>query len=138
VQLTNFIAEIVSDVSRDDGWEQTRVFEIKARLAGETAWRSGKISAIDFPTLPKWIHEVLGAKTVVFPSKGEHARVAIQLLSREIQTRRVVAHTGWRDDDEQWLYYHAGGAIGADGLFDAEVDLLTPLASVSLPPPPTG
>lgn len=138
VQLTNFVAEIVSDISRDDGAEQTRVFEIKARLAGETAWRSGSVNAAEFSSLPKWIHEVLGAKAVVFPSKGEHAKVAIQLLSREIQTRRVVAHTGWRNDDGRWLYYHAGGAIGADGLIDAEVDLPPPLAPASLPPPPTG
>ncbi|HMX25830.1 MAG TPA: bifunctional DNA primase/polymerase [Blastocatellia bacterium] len=138
VQLTNFIAEIVSDVSRDDGAEKTRVFEIKARLAGETAWRLGSVSSTDFPSLPKWIHEVLGAKAVVFPGKSEHAKVAIQLLSREINARRVVAHTGWRNDDGRWLYYHASGAIGADGLVDAEVDLPPALAPVSLPPPPTG
>lgn len=138
VQLTNFIAEIVSDVSRDDGAEQTRVFEIKARLAGENVWRSGSINATEFSSLPKWIHEVLGAKAVVFPGKGEHAKVAIQLLSSEIQTRRVVAHTGWRNDEEQWLYYHASGAIGADGLIEAEVDLPMSLAPASLPKPPTG
>lgn len=138
VQLTNFVAEIVSDVSRDDGAEQTRVFEIRARLAGESAWRSGSINATDFSSLPKWIHEVLGAKAVVFPSKGEHAKVAIQLLSSEIQTRRVVAHTGWRNDDGRWLYYHNGGAIGAVGLIEAEVDLPISLAPVSLPQPPTG
>lgn len=138
VQLTNFIAEIVSDVSRDDGAEQNRVFEIKARLAGENTWRSGSINATDFSSLPKWIHEVLGAKAVVFPGKGEHAKVAIQLLSSEIKTRRVVAHTGWRNDEEQWLYYHAGGAIGAEGLIEAEVDLPISLAPVSLPQPPTG
>lgn len=138
VQLTNFIAEIKSDVSRDDGAEQVRAFEIRARMAGETEWRSGTVSAADFGSLPKWVHEVLGAKAVVFPGKGEHTKVAIQLLSHEIQTHRVIAHTGWRNDNDQWLYYHSGGAIGADGLIEAEVELPGSLSPVSFTQPPTG
>jgi hypothetical protein len=138
IQLTNFVAEITGDVSRDDGAEQSRLFEVRARLAGEKEWRSGIVSAADFNSLQKWIAEVLGAKAVVFPARNEHARAAIQLLSKEIKTRRVVAHTGWRNDGGPWLYYHVGGAIGADGLVDAEVDLPNALAPFNLPKPPTG
>src|SRR5262249_5865390 len=53
-------------------------------------------------------------------------------------TRRVVAHTGWRFDETRALYYHAGGAIGAEGLIAAEVDLPPQLTPCNLPQSPTG
>jgi hypothetical protein len=80
----------------------------------------------------------LGARAVVFPAKKEHAATAIRLLSRNIQMRRVVAHTGWRFDEGRALYYHAGGAIDADGLIASEVDLPPQLQRCDPPPPPEG
>ncbi|HMV46681.1 MAG TPA: bifunctional DNA primase/polymerase [Blastocatellia bacterium] len=137
VQLTNFIAEITGEVCRDDGAEQTRVYEITAQLAGETASHKGAVVAEEFGLL-KWPATILGARAVIYPSKKEHTGVAIQLLSRKIESRRVVAHTGWRNDGNGWRYYHAAGAIGAEGLIDAEVELPTALAAYSLPAPPVG
>ncbi len=137
VQLTNFTAEISGDVSRDDGTEQTRVFEVTAKLAGDDAVHKGTVNAEDFDSL-KWLNTILGARAVVYPSKSEHARVAIRLLSHRIETRRVIAHTGWRDDGNGWRYYHAGGALGADGLITAEVELPSALANYTLPAPLTG
>lgn len=137
VQLTNFTAEITGDVCRDDGAEQTRVFEITSQLAGESVSHKGKVVAEEFDSL-KWPGAILGAKAVIYPSKKEHTGVAIRLLSRKIETRRVVAHTGWRNDGDGWRYYHAAGAIGAEGLIEAEVELPTALAAYSLPAPPSG
>lgn len=137
VQLTNFTAEIIGEVCRDDGTEQTRVYEITAQLAGETASHKGVVVAEEFGLL-KWPATILGARAVIYPSKKEHTGVAIQLLSRKIESRRVVAHTGWRNDGEGWRYYHAAGAIGADGLIDAEVDLPSALEAYSLPAPVSG
>ncbi len=137
VQLTNFTAEITGEVCRDDGAEQTRVYEITAQLAGETASHKGIVVAEEFGLL-KWPATVLGARAVIYPSKKEHTGVAIQLLSRKIESRRVVAHTGWRNDGDGWRYYHAAGAIGAEGLIEAEVDLPSALSAYSLPAPPAG
>ncbi len=137
VQLTNFIAEIVGEVCRDDGTEQTRVYEIKAQLAGETTSHKGLVVAEEFGLL-KWPATILGAKAVIYPGKKEHTGVAIQLLSRRIESHRVVAHTGWRNDGDGWRYYHAAGAIGAEGLIEAEVELPTALSVYSLPAPPSG
>ena len=134
VQLTNFTAEITGEVCRDDGAEQMRVYEITAQFAGETASHKGVVAAEEFGLL-KWPATILGAKAVIYPSKKEHTGVAIQLLSRKIKSRRVVAHLGWRNDGDGWRYYHAGGAIGAEGLIDAEVDLPSALAAYSLPAP---
>lgn len=137
VPLTNFIAEITGEVCRDDGAEQTRVYEITAQLAGETASHKGIVVAEEFGLL-KWPATILGARAVIYPSKKEHTGVAIQLLSRRIESRRVVAHTGWRNDGDGWRYYHAAGAIGAEGLIAAEVELPSALAAYSLPAPVSG
>lgn len=137
VPLTNFYAEITGDVSRDDGAEQTRLFEIDASFAGESASYKGKVNATEFDSL-RWASDTLGARAVVFPAKREHTATAIRLLSNNIKNRRVVAHTGWRFDGGHALYYHAGGAIGADGLIAAEVDLPPQLQPRDLPQPPGG
>ncbi|MBL8190900.1 MAG: bifunctional DNA primase/polymerase, partial [Acidobacteria bacterium] len=137
IQLTNFTAEITGEVCRDDGAEQTRVYEITAQLAGETASHKGAVVAEEFGLL-RWPATILGARAVIYPSKKEHTGVAIQLLSRKIESRRVVAHTGWRNDGDGWRYYHAAGAIGAEGLIAAEVELPSALAAYSLPAPPSG
>src|SRR5262249_50565693 len=88
-----------------------------------------------------WVTEHLGAEALVFPgfSTRDHARAAIQMLSGEVPRRQVFTHTGWRKADEQMVYLHAGGAIGADGVVaTVEVALPAPLAGYALPPPPTG
>src|SRR5262245_59189557 len=69
---------------------------------------------------------------------GEHARVAIPILSGDIPSKRVRAHTGWYFDGDRWLYLHAGGAIGAEGLIDVVVELPQQLAPAELPAPPAG
>lgn len=135
VQLTNFIAEITGEICRDDGTEQTRVYEITAQLAGETTSHKDIVVAEEFGLL-RWPATILGARAVIYPSKKEHTGVAIQLLSRKIESRRVVAHTGWRNDGDGCRYYHAAGAIGAEGLIAAEVELPTALGAYSLPAPP--
>ncbi len=137
IQLTNFIAKITSDISRDDGTEQVRQYEISASMPGLNEWRKGAVNAEEFGSM-RWPDELLGARAVVFPSHKERASVAIRLLSDDIAMRRVVAHTGWRNDDDVWCYYHAGGAIGSDGLIEAEVSLPAALSPCILPAPPTG
>jgi hypothetical protein len=53
--------------------------------------------------------------------------------------RTVYAHLGWREVAGQWVYLHAGGAIGATGLqADVEVRVAEALRRFRLPPPPSG
>ena len=132
VQLTNFLARITADVSRDDGAEQVRLYEISAQLASDPVLRKGTVKAEEFDLL-RWVGQILGARAVIFPSKKEHTATAIRLLSPKIATRYVIAHTGWRDG----IYYHGGGAIAAEGLVEADVELPAALAPCILPGPPT-
>ena len=130
--LTNFNARIVGDVSRDDGAESTRAFEIEARL-GERL-RTFMVPASQFGGM-RWVTEQLGAQAVVYAGQAtaDHARTAIQLLSRDPISRTVYTHTGWRKLSNAWVYLHGGGAIGVAGAVDGvEVSLPPELAAFKL------
>lgn len=69
----------------------------------------------------------------------DHLRAAIQNFSHGVRTRRIYAHTGWRQIEGEWCFLHRGGAITADGMrTDLEVELPDNLALYHLPPPPKG
>jgi hypothetical protein len=113
-QLTNFVAEIVSDVVEDDGAEERHTFEIEVCSGGRV--RRFEVPAASFASMG-WVARHLGASAFVYPGWGyeKHAAVAIQSLSGEITERRYFAHTGWREIEGEWAYLHAGGAIGPKG-----------------------
>jgi hypothetical protein len=112
--LTNFVAEIVSDVVEDDGAEERHTFEIEAQMGGRV--RRFEVPAASFASMG-WVARHLGASAFVYPGWGyeKHAAVAIQSLSGEITERRYFTHTGWREIEGEWAYLHAGGAIGPKG-----------------------
>jgi len=136
VRLANFSAKIVGDVARDDGAEVQRNFELECELK-----KSAKRVLIPTGSLEpmSWVLSELGARAVVEPGLWVHGRfrAAIQALSDDITPRTVYTHTGWRDIGGQWVYLHAGGAIGANGAqAQVEVDLKGVLAGYVLPAPP--
>ncbi|MDQ3495941.1 MAG: hypothetical protein M3514_00215, partial [Actinomycetota bacterium] len=138
VPLTNFSARIVADVAEDDGAEVKRHFEIEAR-SGERSARFN-VPAAKFASM-NWPTEHLGAVAIVYPGFGtkDHARAAIQLLSEEVDERRIYTHTGWRLVDNRWVYLHGGGAIGPEGMLEnIEVRLNGELSRYRLPAPPEG
>ena len=132
IRLTNFVARIISDITRDDGVEQVRHYEIGA-MQGDTSYRF-TIPAHQFKHLG-WVAEQLGASALVEPGQGMQARVphAIQVLSGDIPRKHVYCHTGLREIDGRTYFLHAGGALGAKGhRTDIEVDLPKELARVEL------
>jgi len=137
IPITNFVAEITSEIQRDDGTEQTMIYEVKARLARGGSWQTGSVNASEYDSL-KWRHPILGAKAIVFPGLSEHARVAIPLLSNNISSRHVRAHTGWHVHNEEQVYLHAGGGLSASGLRDIDVELHDKLQQAILVEPPEG
>jgi hypothetical protein len=137
--LTNFVAHIVAEVARDDGAERTRHFEISAKIGGSS--RRFMVAAAEFAGLA-WVPRELGARALVYPGFAvkDHARAAIQTLSRDIAGRTVFAHVGWREVDGRPVYLHAAGAIGAGGpVAEIETDLVgAGLGGFALPDPPQG
>jgi Domain of unknown function (DUF3854)/Domain of unknown function (DUF927) len=133
--LTNFTARITGDVAEDDGAEVRRRFEIEAELNGRRTVFT--IPSSQFSGMG-WATEHLGAGAIVYPGFGvrDHARAAVQMLSGDVPTRNVYAHTGWRLVDGEWVYLHAGGAIGR--VESIHVELTGSLAGRTLPDPPDG
>ena len=138
VPLANFQARITADIAEDDGAEVRHFLELET-------YRDGHLSQFIIPAVQfkamGWVTERLGAKAVVFPGFGlqDHLRAAIQLLSSEVVQCQVYSHTGWRKLGEEWVYLHAGGAIGQNGLVpDVTVRLPDALTGFRLPAPPTG
>lgn len=134
--LTNFVAKITEDVTEDDGVEKRRTFWIEASLRGRTTRFS--IPATQFASM-NWATDHLGAAAIVFPGFGvkDHTRTAIQVTSGDVTRRVTYGHLGWRKIGGDWVYLHAGGAIGADGAVpDVSVKLPSALALFELPEPP--
>jgi len=113
IQLTTFPATILANIQLDDGVETRREFEIEATVLGQKKVLT--IPASDFTSM-NWVVERLGSTAIVLPNQRDYARAAIQSLSLTAMEQRIYAHTGWRKTDDGWIYLHAGGAIGADGL----------------------
>jgi hypothetical protein len=115
--LCNFAARIVEEVVHDDGAEQTRSLALQGSLADGSPLPRAEVPAADFAGMG-WVVPAWGTGAVVYAGQGtrDHLRVALQLLSGDVPRRTIFGHIGWRKIGEAWLYLHAGGAIGADGL----------------------
>ena len=91
-----------------------------------------------------WAAEHLGAGAIVYPGFGikDHARAAVQTaLGRGARPGSVYSHTGWRKIGGEWLYLHAGGAVGesaGDEGSEALVELSGTLRERELPTVPLG
>jgi hypothetical protein len=138
VKLTNFSARIVTDSTIDDGTGETqRQFEIEATVAGRR--QMVKVLAQQFGVM-NWTQS-LGVQAIVYAGSSckDHARVAIQQASQDAGTRHVFTHTGWREENDQWVYLSSSGAVRTDGLDPSfEVQLGGALAGFSLPEPLAG
>ena len=113
--LSNFDARIISDIVEDYGFEERRSLEIRAVLDSRT--HEFKIPASKFKPM-NWVIEHLGAGALLYPGHGraDHARAAIQELSKDIERRTDFRHIGWRKIDGSYVYLHGNGAIGAGGV----------------------
>jgi hypothetical protein len=140
VALNNFTARIVEQITMDDGAEKSIRLVMEGALMDGTPLPRAEIPANDFGRM-EWIVPSWGTQAVVYAGMAtkDHLRCAIQLLSGDVPRRIVYGHLGWRKIGEQWVYLHAGGAIGADGpIAGVEVAPPAALARYVLPAPPAG
>lgn len=135
IQLANYRASIVTNICLDDGVETKREFEVECELTGRQFGFT--IPASRFAPMD-WPIEQMGPHAITFPNQKEYARAAIQSFSMTAEERRVYTHSGWRKVDGQWVFLHAGGAIGTAGDFpDVNVRLPGALARYELCLPET-
>jgi hypothetical protein len=140
VTLANFVARITEEVIHDDGGEQRLTLAIEGHLFDGTPLPRTEVTAAEFASM-RWTLAAWGSRAVVSAgaSAVDHLRAAIQKLSPDVPRRVLYGHTGWREINGQWVYLHAGGAIGKDGpVAGIEVSLPEPLAHFLLPTPPSG
>ena len=137
VQLANFVARIVADITIDDGVERRQEFEVEVRQDGRV--ESRRLSAAEFSGMT-WPVAILGARGIVSAGLGlrDHSRAAIQHLSSAPQRRTVITHTGWHRTGAGWVYLHGTGALGGYGpVRDIEVELPRALSPFVLVEPAT-
>ena len=140
IPLANFSAIVIEERRVDDGAEVDHRSIIRATLPRPTG---PLVQDIDVPTDKfsslAWVTTKLGHQYIVNAGTAtrDHLRCCIQRFSDAIQVRDVYAHTGWRQIEGRWLYLHAGGAIGADGLDTSlSIELPEQLNNYNLPAPP--
>jgi hypothetical protein len=140
IALCNFSARIVDDMVHDDGAEQTRYLAVEGTLASGQPLSRANVLAAEYARM-EWIVPSWGTHAVVYAGLGtkDHLRTALQLLSGDVPSRTIYRHLGWRKIGVDWVYLHAGGAVGASGLAD-DIPVILPeaLAGFRLPAPPEG
>ena len=138
VKLCNFTARIIEETLRDDGVETTTVFRIEGMLATGEPLPLIYVTALEFSTMT-WVTRYWGCTAVVYAGATcrEHVRCAIQIMSEEVERRRILTRMGWGTQDGEWMYAHAKGIIGS---VDTEIAVELPdaLSRYALPIPPTG
>jgi len=116
IVIANFLARPVREVTRDNGADREIEFEIAGILAGGHELPTARVAAKDFASL-SWVPVAWGLGANVEPGQGckDRVRHAIQCLARDVAREIIYTHLGWRKIGSEWLYLHAGGAIGARG-----------------------
>jgi hypothetical protein len=139
--LCNFVARVVRKEVLDDGsGEERHTFAVEGALCDGTPLPPVSVPAADFAAM-NWPLKGWGLRAVVFAGMGvkDHLRCALQELSAGAGRHRTYQHTGWRRHGGDWLYLHAGGAVGAGGTVSSlRVELEGKLAHYLLPDPPCG
>jgi hypothetical protein len=139
--LCNFNATIIEEIEVDDGAEVRRVLGVEGELADGTPLPRVDVTAADFAAM-NWTLSAWGTHAVVTAGLGtkDHLRAALQTLSGQVPRRTIYGHSGWRHIGQDWVYLHAGGAIGPFGpvLHTVETRLPDVLGPMVLPDPPEG
>lgn len=133
VRLANFIANIVEEVSEDDGQQITHKYLLEGRCENNPLPRID-VPAAQFPSMA-WVSQ-WSSGVIIEPgwTIKETVRHAIQVLSKDTtQQTYVFKHTGWREENKNKIFLSHGGAIGGD---DIKVQLSKELSRYSLPSHP--
>lgn len=117
IPLANFVPYPVREIVCDNGVEREAVFEIAGVLAGGIPLPAVKIPAERFAGMG-WVAANWGMNANLEPGQNVKDRVrhAIQSLAKNIPREVVYTHLGWRKINDKWVFLHAGGAVGGEGV----------------------
>ena len=117
VKLSNFVARPVKQITRYDGMTETAFVDIEGVLAG-----GKKLPAIRVPlnelVAMNWPLEKWGISAIIASgaSKKDRVREVTQMLGMGAEMETIFSHLGWRKVNDEWVYLHGGGAIGAENI----------------------
>jgi hypothetical protein len=130
VTLCNFQAQIIKEITEDNGIETNNYFYIsgktKYKNLPEIPVATSKFTSLNW--LAQW-----GNQAITEPGQNtrDYIRHAIQVMSKEDLPRVTrFTHTGWRKINNRWVYLTASGGIGAENI---TVSLPRELQRYSLP-----
>jgi hypothetical protein len=141
--LANFAAVITREVKATygDGVDPETLFELEGYLANGRPLPLARVRGGEFPGMA-WVTREWGASVVITPGQGakDHLRAAIQFLSfGRTKYATIYRHLGWTRIGGAWVYLHARGGIGAEGVVEGlEVEPGRALEGFQLPAPPEG
>jgi putative DNA primase/helicase len=130
VPLCNFAAQITEQTTIDDGVEQRITLAVEGTLADGTTLPRAEVPVGEFAGMG-WVVERRGTRAVVYADMGtrDHLRAAIQLLSSNVPSRTVFAHTGWRSRHEPANQRSGAGPPGRSAASCASISAGRRLAS---------
>jgi len=125
--LCNFVAEVVEDVSKDDGIEIQRYFTVEGKLQAGRVLPKIQVSSASFAGLT-WVIQNWGVNAVIAAGQTvrDCLREAIQGTSQNAVKRTIYCHTGWREIDDKWIFL----STDMEGV---DVELPKPLQKYRLP-----
>jgi hypothetical protein len=134
-QATNFDCRVLRHIRKDDGLEVTSFLEVSA-TRNHHKW-TGRLTHAEFLTMD-WPSKHLMAAAGTLPGQGnrDHSAFGFLQLSEPIEEVFMYGHTGWRHVADEWLFLHAGGAIGRKGEVPEVTVDLEKMTEYQLPAPP--
>ena len=130
-KLCTFSCAPTRIITRDDGVNIEKIFEIEGWTRHGRPLPVVKVKAADYPTM-SWVLSNWDFAANIMPGSmiKDKLRYVVTEVGEMSATRETVyTHTGWRQINGTWCYLHPGGSIGGDG---AHVELDDALAGYTL------
>ncbi|WP_045520337.1 hypothetical protein [Neobacillus niacini] len=118
VPLCNFIPFITRETVEDDGVDRKLMYHVSGVMAQqESIFPEIYLPAENFPSM-NWVQSSWGLRANIEPgfSVKDKIRHAAQSISIDCSRDNIFTHIGWRKVYGEWIYLHAGGAIGKENI----------------------
>lgn len=129
--LCSGVPEIIEEIIRDDGVNETREYAVIATTANGIELPRAEVQVSEFANM-NWMDKVWGTKMDITPgtTNAQHIRSYMKRQVNGNTSRRIYTHTGWREVDGERVFLSASGALMNPSI---EVDLRDRLAQYRLP-----
>ena len=130
-KLCTFTAMPTRIITRDDGVNVEKLFEIEGWTRHGRPLPTVKVKAADYPAMA-WVLQNWDFAANIMPGsmiKDKLRYVITEVGEMSAARETVYTHTGWRQIGGAWCYLHPGGSIGGAGV---HVELDDALAGYTL------